>query len=223
MIVVELISVAKQNKGKCMNKLVWGVGVNDLPYRVNVQEWVTENEGKRTRKLVFKCKYYAAWTHMLERCYSEKHLERYPTYIGTSVCREWVYASEFKKWMDQQDWEGKCLDKDIIVPRSKLYSPDTCAFVLPATNLFVTARDASRGDYPIGVYLCKRTGKYRARCNNPFSEKVEHLGRFSTQEEAHEAWRKRKHELAQLVAATESDPRVVEALKKWYSLEEGYK
>ena len=42
-------------------------------------------------------------------------------------------------------------------------------------------------------------------------------------EEAHEAWRKRKHELAQLVAAKESDPRVVEALKKKYSIEEWYK
>ena len=31
--------------------------------------------------------------------------------------------------------------------------------------------------------------------------------------EAHEGWRKRKHELAQLVAGEESDPRVVAALK----------
>jgi hypothetical protein len=38
-----------------------------------------------------------------------------------------------------------------------------------------------------------------------------------------EAWRKRKHELAQLVAARESDMRVVEALKKRYSFEEWYK
>ena len=49
------------------------------------------------------------------------------------------------------------------------------------------------------------------------------LGYFSTPEEAHEAWRKRKHELAQLVAATEVDLRVVEALKKRYSFEEWYK
>jgi len=110
-----------------------------------------------------------------------------------------------------------------IVPRSKLYSPDTSAFVLQATNLFVTARDACRGDYPIGVSLFRCTGKYHAQCGNPSTGKLEHLGYFSTPEDAHEAWRKRKHELAQLVAATESDPRVVEALKKRYSLEEWYK
>ena len=125
--------------------------------------------------------------------------------------------------MEQQDWQDKSLDKDIIAPRSRLYSPETCAFVLKATNSFVTARDASRGEYPIGVSLFKRTGKYRAHCNNLFTGKVEHLGYFSTPEEAHDAWRKRKHELAQLVAATESDPRVVEALKNRYSLEEWYK
>ena len=160
---------------------------------------------------------------MLERCYSEKFLESNQSYIGTSVCSEWLYATEFKKWMEQQDWHGKSLDKDIITPRSKLYSPETCAFVLKATNLFVTARGACRGEYPIGVDLYKRTGKYRAQCKNPFTEKPEHLGYFSTPEEAHEAWRKRKHELAQLVAAKESDPRIVEALKKHYSFEEWYK
>ena len=206
-----------------MNKLVHGVGVNDLGYRTQVKEWVTKDGGKRIQKSVFTCKYYAAWTSMLKRCYSKKFLESRPSYIGTSVCSEWLYATAFRKWMEQQDWNGKCLDKDIIVPGSKLYSPETCAFVLKATNLFVTARDACRGDYPVGVSLCKPTGRYLARCKNPFTGKKEHLGYFSTPEEAHEAWRKRKHELAQLVAATESDTRVVEALKKRYSFEEWYK
>jgi len=206
-----------------MNKLVYGVGVNDLPYRTQVWEELPKNGGKRVQKSVFTCKYYEAWTNMLRRCHSEKYLESRPTYTGTSVSSEWLYASEFKKWMEQQDWDGKCLDKDIIVPRSKLYSPDTCAFVLATTNSFVVARDACRGDYPIGVSLLKHTGKYHARCKNPFTGKQEHLGLFSTPEEAHEAWRKRKHELAQLVAATESDMRVVEALKKRYSFEEWYK
>ncbi len=195
-----------------MNKLVFGVGVNDLGYRVQVEEAVTE-----------KRKYYTAWKHMLERCYSEKFLERKPSYIGTSVCSEWLYASAFKEWMEQQDWQGKCLDKDIIVPGSKLYSHETCAFVLQETNNFVTARGASRGDYPIGVDLFKPKGKYRAQCRNPSIRQPEHLGYFSTPEEAHEAWRKRKHELAQLVAAKESDPRIVEALRKRYSIEEWYK
>ena len=203
-----------------MNKLVHGVGVNDLGYRTQVWEELPKNGGKRIQKSVFRCKYYEVWESMLERCHSKKFLERKPTYIGTSVCSEWLSATIFKTWMEKQDWHGKCLDKDIIAPGSKLYSPDTCAFVLQATNSFVLASDASRGKCPIGVDLYKRTGKYRARCRNPFTGKKENLGYFSTPEEAHEAWRKRKHELAQLVAATEADIRVVEALKKRYSFEE---
>jgi hypothetical protein len=206
-----------------MNKLVYGVGINDLPYRAQAWEWVTENGGKKIRKTVFQCKYYTVWRDMLKRCYSKKYLESKPSYIGTSVCSEWLYATAFKKWMEQQDWHDKCLDKDIIAPGSKLYSPETCAFVLQATNNFVTARDASRGDYPIGVNLCKPTGKYRAKCGNHFTGERESLGYYSTPEDAHEAWRKCKHDLAQLVAAPESDPRIVAALKKRYSLEEWYK
>ena len=223
MIVVFRIPAAKQNKGKYMNKLTYGVGINDLSYRTQVWEELTKNGGKRIRKPVFLCRYYSAWRSMLQRCYSKQSLESNPSYIGTSVCSEWLYASEFKKWMEQQDWRDKCLDKDIIAPGSRLYSPETCAFVLQATNKFVIASDASRGDYPVGVTLYKPTGEYLARCNNPFTGKNENLGYFSTPEEAHEAWRKCKHELAQLVANTESDPRIVEALKKRYSFEEWYK
>lgn len=124
--------------------------------------------------------------------------------------------------MEKQNWKGKALDKDIIFPNNKVYSPETCAFVSGTTNNFVTARDASRGEWPLGVYWENQAEKYRAQCGNPFTKKREKLGYFNTPEEAHEAWRKRKHELAQLVAETESDPRVVEALKKRYSVEEWY-
>jgi CRISPR/Cas system-associated endoribonuclease Cas2 len=54
-----------------MNKLVYGVGVNDLPYRTQVWEDLPKNGGKRIQKSVFKCKYYAAWRNMLQRCYSK--------------------------------------------------------------------------------------------------------------------------------------------------------
>ena len=55
-----------------MSKLVYGVGVNDLGYKVHVREYVTKDGGKRIPKTVFLCKYYAVWKSMLERCYSKK-------------------------------------------------------------------------------------------------------------------------------------------------------
>ena len=54
-----------------MNKLVCGVGVNDLGYRTQVYEYVTKDGGKRIQKSVFRCKYYTAWIGMLKRCYSK--------------------------------------------------------------------------------------------------------------------------------------------------------
>jgi hypothetical protein len=124
--------------------------------------------------------------------------------------------------MEQQDWEGKQLDKDIIFPNNKVYSPETCAFVSRATNTFVNTNGASRGEYPLGVSWHKPAGKFRANCSNQFTKKTEYLGLFNCPQEAHEAWQKRKHELAQLVVELETDPRVVEALKKRYSKEEWY-
>ena len=82
-----------------MNKLVYGVGVNDLDYRTQVYEYVTKDGGRRVREHVFICKYYAAWKNMLQRCYSKKYLESRPSYIGKSVCSEWLSATAFKKWM----------------------------------------------------------------------------------------------------------------------------
>ena len=62
-----------------MNKLVCGVGINDLGYRTQVKEEVTKNGGKRVMKTVFLCKYYAVWKSMLERCYSKKSIESRPS------------------------------------------------------------------------------------------------------------------------------------------------
>ena len=71
-----------------------------------------------------------------------EYLERRPAYKDVVVRQEWLTFSNFKRWMEKQDWEGKQLDKDIIVLGNKVYSPETCAFVLGVTNGFITAREA---------------------------------------------------------------------------------
>lgn len=205
-----------------MRKLVYGVGVNDADYVVTKKETVGYVDGKQKQKQVWVCPFYRAWTSLLGRCFSIEYKTTNSTYEDVTCCEEWFLFSNFKRWMEQQGWEGKELDKDIIFPNNKVYSPETCAFVSSVTNSFVTACNASRGEWPVGVYWDKKVEKFKAMCRNPFTKKQKFLGYFDTTEEAHEAWRKRKHELAQLVAETESDPRVVKALKKRYSYEEWY-
>lgn len=111
------------------NKLVYGHGVNDASYNVYKYKW----DGK-TNKAIWKCPFYTKWSAVLQRCYSEKVQEKYPSYKGCSVCDDWLIFSNFRKWMKTQDWAGKELDKDIS--GSKIYSPETCLMVSPGINKF---------------------------------------------------------------------------------------
>lgn len=187
-----------------MNRTVQGIGVNDAEYPVNPRV----KDGRST------CPYYAVWSGMLKRCYSEKYKLKRPTYSGCYVYEKWLTFSNFKAWMELQDWRGKELDKDILVKGNKVYSPETCCFVTKTVNSFVTDSAARRGDLPIGV--TEFHGKYRSECCDPFKKSVRFLGQFNTPIQAHEAWRKRKHELACQLADLQTDQRVAEALRTRY-------
>lgn len=197
-------------------KLVFGVGINNSDYAVDKKETIGYVNGKRKQKLVWACPFYRAWVGMLRRCYSVKFLEKQPTYKDCSVCEEWLLFSNFRSWMEQQDWEGKQLDKDILGD-GKLYSPESCVFVSQTVNNFVTDRANARGDFPIGVYWNKNAQKFIAQCCNPFStKKLEYLGLFACPNEAHQAWLARKLELARILAKEQDDPRVAKALVERY-------
>ena len=198
-------------------KLVYGVGVNDADYVVQKFEHLGYVDGKRKQKRVWRCPYYQAWKRMLERCYSDKYQERRPTYKGCAVSEDWLTFSAFKTWMEKQDFEGKQLDKDLLIEGNKIYSAETCVFVTGVANNFTIDRGLDRGEWLIGVFLHKPTEKFRAQCSNPFTKKLERLGYFDCEQEAHEAWLKRKLELAHLLAAEQSDPRVAKALIDRYS------
>lgn len=189
-----------------VKKLIYGVGIKDVDYVVQP----TIN-GK-----IVSCKIYLTWASMLQRCYNIKYQSRQPTYIGCTVCSDWFMLSNFKQWMDGQDWQDKQLDKDILFKGNKVYSPETCVFVSGYLNKFTTDSGAIRGDYPIGVSWDENRSKFMARCNNPISNKTEHLGRFACPNQAHQAWRKRKHELACQLAELQDDPRVAAALRTRY-------
>lgn len=198
-------------------KLVYGIGINDADYVVQKFETIGYINGKQKQKRVWRCPYYKTWANMLERCYSAGYQERHPTYRGCTVSKEWHTFSNFRAWMEEQDWEGKQLDKDLLIEGNKTYSSDTCVFVTQAVNKFTADSGAARGEWLIGVYWDKEKGKFKTQCSNPFTKKREHLGLFTSEQEAHEAWLKRKLELAHELASIQTDPRVAKALIKRYS------
>lgn len=191
-------------------KRVFGIGINDARL---IGDQPCSSRYERTKD----CPFYTAWSHMIERCYSVKYQSMKPSYKGCSVIDEWIHFSKFMEWMKSQPWEGNTLDKDILFPGNKVYSPETCVFVTKRLNLFVINSSASRGKYPIGVSYHKNMNKLAASCSNPFTGKNEHLGYYTCQQEAHEAWRKRKHEHACRYADMQTDQRIAEALRKRYA------
>lgn len=181
--------------------LIFGVGLNDSEYKV-----------KPTIKgIELECPFYTKWKHMIERCYSKKFHKKHPTYKGCSVCQEWLIFSNFKKWMIEQDWRGLDLDKDIIKPDNKIYSPVNCCFITPSLNSLLTYRANKRGNWPQGVYWNKQNKKFRAQVN--LKGRRIYLGLFNTPKSASEAYKEEKIKLILSEAEKQGDIRIANGLK----------
>lgn len=168
------------------NKKVFEHGVNDsdTPTKISRRNPV---KGASPKYIVeWECPFYIKWMSMLRRCYSGyfKNTVFGRTYYSL-VCEEWLTFSNFKSWMETQEWEGKELDKDILGD-GKLYSPKTCIFVDPDLNKFLLDSGKTRGKLLIGVDFHKSFQKYRSRCS--YKGRSTYLGSFDTELEAHLAW-----------------------------------
>lgn len=198
-------------------KLVCGVGINDSNYPIQTYETIGYTEsGKNLKKRVWICPFYSRWKDMLTRCYSKNYQEKFPTYAGCYTVSEWHYFMTFKAWMEEQDWEGKELDKDILFPRNRVYSPNTCVFVDYKVNTFLTESQNRRGEWPIGVSFHKIVKKFESRCSCITTGKIKFLGYYATASEAHQAWLHFKLDQAYIIAAEQTDARVAKALIERY-------
>lgn len=139
---------------------VYGIGINDADYVTTMSK---KNGG-------WRCPFYYRWEKMLRRCYSEHYQKINPSYIGCSVCPEWLYFSKFRLWMVTQNWEGLELDKDLLVVGNRVYSPDTCCFISHKINTFFTSAKPyeilknKSGTYTI--YYIKGSKKLQKTSNN---------------------------------------------------------
>lgn len=177
-----------------MRKPVYGVGINDSNYIVS-----TVIDGKHK-----KCPFYEKWKNILTRCYSAAYHKNNPSYIGCSVCKEWLTFSNFKSWMIKQDWQAKDLDKDILVKGNKTYSPELCVFVSKEINNILTNNEFRRGIYPLGVFFCNQKNKFLSKCN--VKGKPKHIGFFDNPTEASNAYKKFKSELILDIALKQTEP-----------------
>lgn len=178
--------------------LIHGVGINDSPQQIS---WLDDNGRRHYNAL------YRTWKNMLERCYSPKLHARCPTYIGCSVCKEWLTYSSFYKWIIKQDYKGKQLDKDALVIGNKIYSPETCCFVSKQINQLLTYNQNTKSKYPTGVYWNKQTSKYTAQISK--HGKVIGLGRFTTANEAESTYLTEK--IAYIIELSRGEPKNIKS------------
>ena len=188
--------IKNNSKNNASNGLIYGVGIRDDKYPISLN-------GKKVKE-------YVLWNKMLERCYSPKVSERNPTYINTRCSKEFLLYSSFYDWLHLQDnWEYLIdndikfnLDKDILIKGNKVYSPETCCLVPQNVNSLFIKRDASRGDFPIGV--SKRRSKYCAQWSNNKGQKLRIDG-IETPEKAFQIYKREKENVIKQVAQEEYD------------------
>lgn len=176
-------------------KKVYGVGINDSASPIK------------------GCRFYATWRNMLQRCYSESYQDKRPSYKGCIVCNEWLTFSTFRAWMEQQDHQGKQLDKDIITPGNKLYCPDRCVFVTQEINSLLTVTKSNKGEQPLGVsFLGHKPLPRPYLATVRYGNNLERLGYYSDPLSAHLAWNRRKRDIIAAVAFSCTDHRIAAGL-----------
>lgn len=154
---------------------------------------VTNSKGKYKAKVGGKMtKEYITWRSMLARVYCPKSLKRSPHYIGCSIHEDWHDFQNFAEWYSNNKYSNHDyqLDKDLLIPGNKLYSPDTVCFIPQELNSLLTNCSSNKGKYLPGVYLNKVSNKFvaKVRINN----KRKHLGTYDTELEAYQAYKTAK-------------------------------
>lgn len=209
---MEKFKERRRRKTSPKKTLLYGVGIQDAPY-------VTRYRDSKGKEL--SCPFFGRWKSMLKRCYAMP--EKHPSYKECYVCEDWLTFTRFRAWMETQDWEGKELDKDLLIKGNSLYSPSTCVFVPQIINNFLTENKSDNTSGFVGASLHK-CGGFQANCHNPFTGKVEYLGLYKTREAAHTAWGVRKNQIAREIVtrcAIENQD-VVQAILSRYSSFEKY-
>ncbi len=188
-----------------MSKLMYGKGTNSKgKHKVSVK-------GVHTPA-------YKTWRNMLQRAYCPKTHAKQPTYIGCSIDGEWHDFQDFAEWFENHEYSnhGYHLDKDLLIPGNKIYTPDRCVFVPSQLNNLLLDSGASRGQYPQGIRFYKNTNRFRASIN--INGKKQHLGYFDCPNEAYTVYRKAKEANVKRMALEWQDRiaiDVFQALMNW--------
>ena len=123
---------------------IYGVGCIGIgKHRSNI-------EGKMTKA-------YDVWHSFIRRSYWKGYHASKKSYKDVTVCEEWHNFQNFAEWFyenyNPEIMQGWDLDKDIICPNCKIYSPETCLFVPVEVNKFFCKPRGKVTDLPTGINM----------------------------------------------------------------------
>lgn len=150
---------------------------------------------------------------MLNRCYTSGA----NAYTGCTVCPKWHDFQEFADWFASQPYANASdveLDKDILDPLNRVYSPEFCSLVPRLVNQMFRNTRSQRGRLPIGVKEGPRGKGFTARLSK-YGKQV-YLGKFGDIFSAFEAYQSAYSTYCSEVANEyegKVDPRVIERLR----------
>jgi hypothetical protein len=210
---VRSITVEFQDQYKAKVHSSWDnfqSGVIENPYHPNVcNVGITGNKYSTDSK----CREYATWKSMIKRCFDNQEKEKHQTYKDVTCCNEWllyenfyewIHSQEnFNKWKENEKWD---IDKDILIKGNKIYSSETCCLVPQSINVLFVTHYPHRGNCLIGTYYDSNRNQYVARCSNTYDYPKKtgvFLGRYTTQLEAFNAYKKYKENLIKRIAKDE--------------------
>lgn len=165
------------------DRIVHGVGY------IGIGNHPTKVDGKTSR-------IYNIWHEIIARCYGEKEKDKYPAYYGkVTVCDEWHCFHTFADWYEENFYkvDGRLhVDKDILNPKSMMYSPANCLLTPQRINMLFVNPINETG-LPTGIKMTP-TSRYCAEYCGKY------LGVYDTLFEAYDKYAEEKEKAIKRIA-----------------------
>lgn len=153
---------------------------------------------------------YSIWNGIYNRCYKNSDSD----YEGSTMCDNWKNDKDsMAEWWNSNyyecDGESMAVDKDLLFPGNKVYSPETCCILPQTLNTMLSNCKKHRlpkwkkakMDLPLGVRYDSALKMYYAQIKLCNHDEVINLSYHKTAEEAFNEYKKFKEADILLMAA----------------------